>query len=632
MFRVASTAAAAEYWVYVSDRGNVFMTEIASLIAAGLADVGHSVIFPAPGLPEPGRNRINVVVAPHEFFFLYTGATSDEIAQSASHSICIGVEQPGTEWFERGLSYACEGPLIFDISALAIDELTHRGYDAERLTIGYHPTWDRWGGDRDRKRHVDVLFLGALTERRDAVLGNAARYLWEWQSDFRLFSMTGPIRNPRSHFLTGRDKWDRLADSRVLLNVHRGEVPYFEWIRALEAVMNGCLVVTETSIDYGPLVPGEHIVAVPGALLGPYATSILTDEDRRSAMAEAAYDLIRTKFEMASLLRPACELMEEVSARHRRRRPIETPLPLISAWEQEPPSPAPHPLSIDALETERQIGVRVKQLLDHETTLIRQVERLQACITHGNGNHADIVTTSSWDAATPDVSVIISSYNYSSVVTRAIDSAVASTGVSAEIIVIDDHSADDSVDVIRESMSHLDWFPIKLVARAANAGLSAARNLGADHARSDKLFMLDADNRIFPRGLQLLSAELDRSPEAAFTYGIIVKQGDDGLLSATPWDVALLARGNYIDAMAMLRRSAFDSAGRYDANHGIWGWEDYELWLRMANLGYKGVLVPTLIGSYEVHQGSMLETVNLDSSNIYNDLRERYPSLPWPLD
>ena len=608
------------------------MTEIASLIAAGLADLGLSVIFPAPGLPEPERNRINVVVAPHEFFVLYTGATPDELIRAAAHSICIGVEQPGTEWFDLGLTYAREGPMMFDINALAIDELDHRGYEAERLTIGYHPTWDRWGGDRGRRRDIDVLFLGALTERRDELLGNAAQHLWEWRSDFRLFAMTGPVRNTRSHFLTGNDKWEHLANSRLLLNIHRGGVPYFEWVRALEAVMNGCLVVTETSIDYGPLVPGEHIVAVPPALIGPYATSLLADEERRSSMAEAAYDLVRTKFEMSSILQPACELMEAASARRPRRPPTEDPLPLISTWDTQAPPAPPHPLSVDALETERQIGARVKQLLDHETALIRQVEYLQAFMAHGSGDHAEVATTSSWEAATPDVSVIITSYNYAAVVSHAINSAVASEGVTAELVIVDDHSSDDSVAVIRDAMRELDWFPIKLVASAANGGLSAARNLGADHARSDKLFMLDADNEIFPRCLQVLSAELDLTPEAAFAYGVIVKQGEDGLLSSLPWDVALLARGNYIDAMAMLRRSAFDAAGRYDANHGIWGWEDYELWLRMANMGYEGVLVPTLVGRYEVHEGSMIETVNLDSRHIYSELRRQYPSLPWPLD
>ncbi len=608
------------------------MTEIASVIAAGLADLGLSVIFPAPGLPEPERNRINVVVAPHEFFFLFTGASSEELMRAASHSICIGVEQPGTEWFERGLTYASEGPIMFDINALAIDELAHRGYEAEQLTIGYHPMWDRWGGNRDKQRTTDVLFLGALTKRRDAVLGEAVRHLWEWNSDLRLFAMAGPVRNPDKHFIAGHDKWDRLADSRILLNVHRGDVPYFEWVRALEAVVNGCLVVTEMSIEYGPLVPGEHIVAIPSDLVGPYATSLLVDEERRSSMTQAAYDLIRTKFEMSSLLRPACELMEQASASRVRHRPKLNRLPLSATSDTAPSPKSLHPLSADALETERQIGARVKQLLDHETSLVRQIEHLQAFMAHGDGDHVDVSTTSAWETADPDVSVIVTCYNYATVVERAIRSVVASTDVSAELVVVDDHSSDDSLGVIRGAMEELDWFPIKVVARAANAGLSEARNLGADHARSDKLFMLDADNCIFPRCLQALSAQLDLAQKAAFAYGIIVKHGENGLMSATPWDATLLARCNYIDAMAMLRRSAFDAAGRYDAQHGIWGWEDYELWLRMADLGYEGVLVPTLIGCYEVHEGSMIETVNLDSAQIYARLRQKYPSLPWPID
>ncbi len=52
------------YYVYVSDRGNVFMTEIAAVLAATLSDLGYHTVYPAPGLPEPGRDRVNLVVAP----------------------------------------------------------------------------------------------------------------------------------------------------------------------------------------------------------------------------------------------------------------------------------------------------------------------------------------------------------------------------------------------------------------------------------------------------------------------------------------------------------------------------------------------------------------------------------------
>lgn len=66
-------------------------------------------------------------------------------------------------------------------------------------------------------------------------------------------------------------KWDWLASTKVLLNVHRSDAPYFEWARVIEAAANGCVARPEDPDageyyryeDYrsmlveAPLPPGE---------------------------------------------------------------------------------------------------------------------------------------------------------------------------------------------------------------------------------------------------------------------------------------------------------------------------------------------------------------------------------------
>ncbi|MGA2521518.1 MAG: glycosyltransferase [Acidimicrobiales bacterium] len=610
------------YHVYVSDRGNVFMTEIAAVLAAALGDLGYDTVFPAPGLPERGRDRVNLVMAPHEFFTLQRDHTEQELLQAAAASVSIGVEQPGTRWFELGTHYAGVGAAVLDISPYAVDELRSRGLDAMHLQLGYHPSWDRWGGEPTRPRPTDLLFLGSMTPRRDRILAEAAHLLWDCNADIRLFEFPRPMSEPRANFVASEAKWEMLASSRVLLNVHRDEVPYFEWVRVLEAVVNGCLVVTESSTDYGPLLPGEHLIAAPADVVSAYAASMVIDEPLRAELAGAAYDFVRTKLELKTLLQPVCTHLEEAVVPGVRRR---APAPKPMALRPAPVPAGPAPVG----DATRNMISRVKDLLDGETQLLQQVEALQARLVHGSADHVDVTTTESWDDATPEVTVLVTSYNYRSHVTDAMASVRCSLGVAVELVVVDDHSEDDSVDVITQAMAETHWFPTKLVARAANAGVGVARNTGIAHARSDRVFILDADNLVYPTTLRKLSDALDREPGAAFSYGIIARIGDPGLLSHLPWDVERLTMGNYIDAMAMIRRPVWDEAGGYDVDSSLRGWEDYEFWLRLAAMGAFGAFVPEFVGCYRVHAQSRQQTVNLDTAPLMADFRARYPFLPW---
>ena len=610
------------YHVYVSPLGNVFMAEIAQAVAAAIADLGYETVFPAPGLPEAGAGRVNLVVAPHEFFPLQLNHSEAELLQAAEASVVLSVEQPGTPWFELGLRYASVSRHIIDISPYAVGELIRRGHDATHLQFGYHRSWDAWDGNPSAPRPTDLIFLGGSTPRREEVLADTAQMVWEFNSDIRLFEFERPMNVPRGNFVTGTEKHELLASSRVLLNVHRGDVPYFEWIRVLEAVVNGALVVTEMSSDYGPLIPGEHFLIAPLDLLGAQVLSILTDEPLRLELTTAAYEFVRSNVSLESSLAPICERVNELAAIPRRtRRPQASPVVAATAV---PPS---HPLLESALDVERSIRIRIKDLLDSETDLVRKVESLQARLVHGRSDHVDIFTTPSWSQSVPEVSVVITCYNYAQFVPEAIRSVAANTGIRTELIIVDDHSLDDSTRVITRCMNELPWMPILLAARAANAGLGAARDLGVHYSRSDRVFMLDADNAIFPTCLRKLSTTLDSEPDAAFSYGIIARTGRPGLLSHLPWQVERLTKGNYIDAMAMLRKKVLEEVGGYDAS--LRGWEDYELWLRIADHGYSAVFLPDFIGTYRVHGASLLQTVNVDVSALLEDFKERYRFFPW---
>ena len=171
-----------------------------------------------------------------------------------------------------------------------------------------------------------------------------------------------------------------------------------------------------------------------------------------------------------------------------------------------------------------------------------------------------------------------------------------------------------------------------LLAKDANQGLAAARNAGFDHARAPLVMVMDADNMIYPTCLRKLADALNDHSDVDAVYAILEDFGDQrNIRSAVAWDVDRLCRANYIDAQAMLRKSAWQRLGGYRADDDlVYGWEDWDLWLRLAATGGRAMLVSQILGRYRVQRGSMIALTNLATDDAIAAIRQRYPTLPWP--
>ena len=248
------------------------------------------------------------------------------------------------------------------------------------------------------------------------------------------------------------------------------------------------------------------------------------------------------------------------------------------------------------------------------------------------GGHEVTTTPGASLGPDPEVSVVIPLYNHAKWVRGAIASAANSTGVRTEIVVVDDGSTDDSAQTVQTLMDENPATAISLVRHSENRGLAAARNTGFSVARSELVFLLDADNELFPHGLSRLVRAI-RTSDAGFAYGILAAFGDESrLVSHLPWDVERLCHAPYIDAMALVRRATWEQVGGYSSGSEdvVYGWEDYQFWLGCAHAGIAGSLTPELVGRYRVRHGSMLSVTNVDTSEAMHYFRHAYAELPWP--
>jgi succinoglycan biosynthesis protein ExoO len=100
-------------------------------------------------------------------------------------------------------------------------------------------------------------------------------------------------------------------------------------------------------------------------------------------------------------------------------------------------------------------------------------------------------------------SVIIPAYNVAGIVERAIRSVAAQTLAPLEILVIDDCSTDNTVEVVKRLGRDIPC--IRLLSTSANSGPSAARNVGLRAAKADWIALLDSDDAWSPDRLKRLS-------------------------------------------------------------------------------------------------------------------------------
>ena len=234
-------------------------------------------------------------------------------------------------------------------------------------------------------------------------------------------------------------------------------------------------------------------------------------------------------------------------------------------------------------------------------------------------------------AGVAEVTVAVPLYNYGHTVIEALNSVLAQSLETLDLVVVDDGSTDGGLDTV------LDWVAAHgarlnrvVVARnLVNQGLGSVRNVAFALAATPWVLALDADNRLLP-GCAAACLAAARDSGAAFAYPLLRRFGDgDGTIGNPGWDPVRLSNGNYVDALALVSRAAWAGVGGYDATRT--GWEDFDLWCRFAERGLWGVRVPgEPLAEYRVHGTSMIQDAMRQRDKVrwmMDHLQARHPWL-----
>ncbi len=234
------------------------------------------------------------------------------------------------------------------------------------------------------------------------------------------------------------------------------------------------------------------------------------------------------------------------------------------------------------------------------------------------------------------IAVIVPAYNAELFIGEALDSIAAQSRRPEQIIVVDDGSSDRTADCSHKWGQQYDGeFH---VLQQSNRGVSAARNAGIRHAKTDLVALLDADDLFFPFHLELLERGFTNNPNILLCFGDalyfdsehIIKgsvfagtriegvkydEQKDGLRLLRGSVYGSLLWGNYIAPSAsLLLKTAAEKIGLFD--EAIRSAEDRDLFLRLSRIG-AFTYYPVIVARKRVHENNTTHRRHMSQSYRY---------------
>lgn len=190
---------------------------------------------------------------------------------------------------------------------------------------------------------------------------------------------------------------------------------------------------------------------------------------------------------------------------------------------------------------------------------------------------------------------------------EAIGSCFDSTHKDFEILVIDDGSTEEiTLEILKEAQKKYD---IKVINKP-NGGPASARNLGVENSKGDFLFFLDSDNMMHVDYLSKALAVFQSNPLVGVVYSKPSFFGEAGFdkIRFVPREFSFdsILSGNYIDMCNLVRRDVIQDVGGFDEHPDLIGWEDWDLWIRVAQTKWKFHFLDEVLFDYRVRSDSLM--------------------------
>lgn len=221
----------------------------------------------------------------------------------------------------------------------------------------------------------------------------------------------------------------------------------------------------------------------------------------------------------------------------------------------------------------------------------------------------------------PFVSVVIPTYNHANYLKKALQSLLDQTYNNWEAIVIDNHSIDNTHQVVKKFKdSRIKYLKIN------NHGIIAkSRNEGIKNSKGEWIAFLDSDDWWFPDKLKICLKYCNNNVDLIY-HDLKIASRNRRLFKRNkiktrkltkPVIIDLLVNGNAIsNSSVLVRKNLLDKIGLINESKNIVAAEDYNTWLKIAELTNNFLYLPKILGYYLLHEA------NVSQKNMYYPTRQ----------
>lgn len=203
------------------------------------------------------------------------------------------------------------------------------------------------------------------------------------------------------------------------------------------------------------------------------------------------------------------------------------------------------------------------------------------------------------------VSIVLPVHNGEKYLSKALDSIIAQTYSDWELIIVNDFSTDQSLDIAKQYQKMDER--IRIICNEENLKLPKSLNAGFAQAKGQYLTWTSDDNLYAPDAIARMASYLETHPEYAMVCANMFQINAEGVVSqtVTKYQPEHMFEYNTVGACFMYRKEARDSIGDYAADMFLV--EDYDYWLRIQEqFGANGHIDQELY-YYRYHNNSLTE-------------------------